>query len=215
MNYRDVLLIGAMVGAGALGSATACSGPDPGAITFSERPGAGPAEPSTSSSSSGGSTSSGGPGATDAGGDAGGDLIFGTTAFQWVDPGITANNADVAHNNNVEGKDCIVAGCHLDNLKKWAFAGTVYSAATGGAVVPKAEVRVVKPDGTEYGHAYTDANGNFWLENATPIPAGSKVGVRKEGGQKAMATTLVGPTDGSCGRVTGCHGGPQGEVYVP
>jgi hypothetical protein len=220
MDFRGVLLVGVVLGAGALASSTACSGPDPGAITFTER-----APGGTTDQSSGTSGPTGTPGGkTDGGGGGGGsdsgavkDLIFGTSTLTWEDPGLVAD-AVQQHNGPVQGKDCVVAGCHLDNGKPWAFAGTVYSAAQGGTTVPKAEVRIVKPDGTEYGHAYTDANGNFWLENATPFPAGSKVGVRKEGGTRSMAmAALLQPADRGCTANRGnCHGtAGTGKVYAP
>jgi len=221
MDYRGVLLVGVVLGMGVVASATACSAPDPGAISFSERPGGGTSD--TASGKQGGTpggTTSGGP-TTDGGGttEAGGttsDPIFGTSTFAWEDPGVTANNANAAHNNTVEGKNCIQAGCHLGGAKPWAFGGTVYSAAQNGQTVPKAEVRIVKPDGTEYGHAYTDANGNFWLEMATPFPDGSKVGVRKEGGTSAgHMATLLKPDSNGCSATGTCHGGGTGKVWAP
>lgn len=217
MDYRGVLLVGAVLGAGALASSSvACSGPDPGAITFAERQGQS-TEP-TPGGTSGTSGTSGTP-TTDGGGADGAvaDPIFGTTVMKWEDPGVAANAANAAHNNTVEGKDCVVAGCHLGGGKPWAFAGTVYSAAQGGAIVPKAEVRVVDANGTEVGHAYTDANGNFWLEKAGGIPANAKVGVRKEGGApRAMATPLQTTDSGCSANRANCHGtAVTGKVYAP
>lgn len=214
MDGRGVLLVLAVLGAAALGSTAACSGPDPGAITFSERPGAGAPDQSSGGVPPGEGADGGG------GGDGGGDSIFGTSAFAWEDPGLNANeqNPD-AHGGDVEGKDCRASGCHGDDgAKKWAFAGTVYAAAKDGPTVAKAEVRVIKADGTEFGRAYTDANGNFWFESDQDIPADSKVGVRKEGGAAPMKmATMLQPGDGGCSaNRANCHGtASQGHVYVP
>jgi hypothetical protein len=216
MDYRGVLLTCAVLGAGVLGSATACSGPDPGAITFSERPGI-PGEPqgSTSSGSTGGT--SGGTSGTSSGDPAPGNDFF-KEPFAYQDPGVAANNANAAHGGTVEGKDCVVAGCHLGGAAPWLFGGTVYSAAANGQTVAKAEVRIVGPDGTEVGKAYTDANGNFWMEagDGKTIPANSKVGVRREGGgTKLMATPISNADAGCTANRANCHGtAAQGKVWV-
>ena len=217
MDYRGVLLIGAVLGAGAVASSTACSGPDPGAITFSER------QSQSTGDTPGGTSGTSGTSGTGADGGGGADStapdpIFGTTPFAYEDPGVTANNANAAHAGTVEGKNCIEAGCHQGGAKPWVFAGTVYSAAQNGQVVPKAEVKVVGPNGEAIGSAYTDANGNFWLENANvTIPAGSKVGVRKEGGTPRAMATLLQPADSGCSaNRANCHGtAVTGRVFAP
>ncbi len=211
MNYRSVLLVGALIGSGALAASAACSSPDPAAITYATRASTSGGEPQGTSSSSGAS------GPTDAGPPAPPppDPIFGTTAFAYVDPGVTANNADPAHEGSVEGKNCVVTGCHLD-VKPWVFAGTLYTGPDGGATVAKGEIKILGPNGVEIGTTYTDANGNFWLDKAgTTIPAGSKVGVRREGGAapRNMATGLQ-PTDSGCSKGGTCHGGQTGKVYA-
>jgi hypothetical protein len=211
MDYRCVLLIGAVFGAGALAASTACNGPDPGAITFAERPSTGGGEPQSGTSGTTGTADAGtGPGGPDAGD------IFGNTTFTYVAPAMNANNANTAHAGTVEGKDCMVAGCHLDGTKVWVFSGTLYSTPQGGATVAKGEVKVVGPDGAEIGSAYTDANGNFWLEKAgATIPQGSRVGVRKEGGTKPMMMqTALQPGDSGCSKAGTCHGGSTGKVYA-
>ena len=215
MDCRGVLLIGAVVGAGALASSTACSGPDPGAITFAERESQGGGEPQSSSGTSG---TSGTP-AGDDGGTV--DPIFGTTPFAYQDPGVKANEV-ASHGGSVEGRNCADTGCHVTGGaaagKLWVFAGTVYSTAQGGAVVPKAEVRVVGPDGTEVGSAYTDENGNFWFEkDGATIPANSKVGVRREGGKPMQMAALLQPDDRGCSaNRANCHGtAATGRVYAP
>ena len=219
MDYRGVLLIGAVVGAGALASTTACSGPDPGAITFAERESQGSGEVQGTSGTSGTSGTGTDGGGTEGG--AGGDPVFGTTAFNWVDPGVTANDANEAHAGTVEGKNCADVGCHTEGgaaaTKIWVIGGTVYTAATGGQTVPKAEIKVVGPDGAEVGTTYTDANGNFWLEKAgTTIPAGSMVAVRKEGGMIMHMATALQPGDNGCNaNRANCHGtAVQGRIYA-
>jgi membrane protein implicated in regulation of membrane protease activity len=216
MDYRGVLLTCAVVGATVLGASTACSGPDPGAITFSERPGQS-TEPQGTRGDAG--TSGGASGTSDGGTTTDPAVLafFKNEPFAYQDPGLAANNADAAHGGTVEGKNCIVAGCHLDGGRKWLFGGTVYTAPKDGQTVAKAEVRVVGPDGTEIGRAYTDANGNFWLEaGEKTIPAGSKVGVRAEGGAGKLMATPISNADGGCSAArANCHGtDAQGKVWV-
>lgn len=219
MECRGVLLLGALVGAAVAAFATACDAPNPGELIFSERPPSGAAD----SVDSGGSVGDGGRSTSDAGGsivpDSGGaaaDPIFGTSTLAWQDPGLTANNGNAKHEGKVESKDCIVAGCHLDGNKPWSFAGTLY-VSVGGATATKGEVRIVKPDGTELAHAYTDANGNFWFPPGTTIPAGSRVGARREGGTRTMMMTQqLQPTDRGCNAArANCHGTATGNVIAP
>ncbi len=215
MDYRGVLLIAAIVGAGALASSTACSGPDPGAITFAERQSQGTSETQSSSGTSGTGGDGGSSGTAPTT-----DPVFGTTAFAYEDPGVEANKANDAHGGSVEGRNCADTGCHTEGGaaagKQWLFAGTVYTAPTNGQTVPKAEIKMVGPNGEEIGSAYTDKNGNFWLEKAGPIPAGSKVGVRKEGGKATHMVATLGPGDGGCSaNKLNCHGTAQGRVWAP
>ena len=88
MDYRGVLVVGIVCGAGLLGATGACSGPDPGEVTFSERARGATGEltsggPSGSSGEAGGTTAtSGGPaGGTDAGTTPAADPVFGTSTF--------------------------------------------------------------------------------------------------------------------------------------
>jgi hypothetical protein len=217
MDSRGIFTTAAITSlSGVVGTLVSCGTPDPAAITFSVRPGAGPdgiPSASSTSSSSGDGGASGGP-----------DPIFQGAAFQHVDPGIKANDpagnvtAAASHGGNVEGKDCVTIGCHLGGAKPWIFGGTVYSANTGGTTVGKAEIRVLDPAGKEVGKAYTDVNGNFWLASVAgaTIPPGSKVGVRKEGGQAHIMATAVGNADASCnGARSNCHGTPAtGNIYA-
>lgn len=196
-----------------LGGVLACSSPDPGYLEFAERRGTlDPAAVPSSTSNPGSSGSPDAGGTVDAGGPAG-DAVFGTTTFAYQNPGQAANNADGAHGGTVEGKDCVVAGCHGNGGKPWLFGGTVYNAATAGQTVAQAEVRIVDPTGKEVAKAYTDANGNFWFDKgALTIPANSKVGVRTATKVARMATPL-GATGGGCNNAAGCHGTTM-RVYV-
>jgi len=216
MDCRGVLLIGAIIGAGALASSTACTSPDPGAITFAERQ-----SQSGEPQGSGGTSGTGGT-AGDSGSETStpADPIFGSTPFAYVDPGVTANEV-ASHGGPVVGRNCTDTGCHIEGgaaaAKLWVFAGTVYAAATGDQTVAKAEIKVVGPNGEDIGSTYTDADGNFWLEKAdTTIPAGAKVGVRKEGGRSMFMATPLQPGDGGCSaNRANCHGtAVTAQVYA-
>ncbi len=200
------------------GALLSCSAPDPSVVGFVERPspegtrdpGQRPATPD-----SGAPAPEAGTPPSDAG--PGTDPIFGTSAFAYVSPGVAANGAANAHNGTVEGKDCLMSGCHGSGSNRpWVFGTTVYSASTGGTVVAKAEVRIVGPNGAEVAKAYTDANGNVWFSQAgTTIPAGSRVGVRKEGGMPRAMNTPLQADGGACNRAS-CHGANgTGRVFAP
>lgn len=207
MSSRSILLVAAVLGAGA-SSFLSCTAPNPGEITFSERP----RGSEQSSSGGGGSSSSGGDGS-----DGPADPVFGTDPFEYADPGARANDNEMGtHAGTVEGKNCVTSECHDGAGPKWAFAGTVYSTITGGDTVAQAEVRVVGPDGKEFGRAYTDGDGNFWLEKDDRPPAGSRVGVRRAGGRPMhMAATVEGTVGASCNGDSGCHGMPTQRIYAP
>lgn len=194
-----------------------CSGPDPGAITFVER-----TRTDVPPSSSGGPALDGGgtgssSGSTD-GGSSGGPAnpVFGDTAFVPGTAPQNANGANAAHGGTVEGKNCVQAGCHAagGTAPVWAFGGTVYAAANGGATVANAEVRVTDPAGAMFGQAYTDANGNFWFEKtAGDIPANSRVGVRDATKSKIMSGTVAGVPGADC-NASGCHGNAAMRVFL-
>ncbi len=218
MDHR--FLVVAVLGLGCAGAAAlACSGPDPGSITFAERRAGFESTPGGSSNSS---TSGGADGGAtpDAGGSSSGttnDPIFGTTPFAYQNPGQNANGANAAHQGTVEGKDCYMSGCHGPTGAvgpQWLIGGTVYADATGNTTIAQAEVKVVDGTGKEIAKAYTDANGNFWMDKgAATLPAGSKVGVRTATKSKAMATTLA-AGQGNCNNATGCHTKGTMQIYV-
>ncbi len=223
MVNRSVLLIGVLLGTGAVAFVPACSGPDPGAISFEERPPSGLASDTPGTGGTGGTGGTSGDGGTTGTGpktDGGGTKdFFNNEAFAYADPGSKANahtGTHVAPTNQIplQGKNCVQAGCHLDT-KPWAFAGTLYTDVNGTATVAQGEIRIVKADGTELTRAYTDADGNFWLESPDRPPAGSKVGVRKAGGTPKMMTgTIEGATGAAC-NAGGCHGSATLRVFAP
>jgi hypothetical protein len=223
MDYRGVLLVGMLSGAALVGAATSCSAPDPGEVTFIERPKGTPGELSSGGGptveagvvTEGGTTTEAGV----EGGSSGmaGDPVFGTTAFAAGSAGPpirVAKAANGAHGGDASGKDCVVAGCHLD-ARPWAFGGTLYADAAGTARTANAEIRVTGPDGKLVASTYSDVDGNFWFESSgdPKIPAGSRVGVRT--GTKVMDMGgAIGGAQVGC-QSTACHGaGNPGKVYV-
>jgi hypothetical protein len=218
MDVRGVLLVGMVCGATVLGATSACSGPDPGQVTFVERP-----------RGSSGDLSSGGPGptveagATDGGGEGGseggtppGDPVFGTTTFAAGTPGRAApakgkpEHAAFA-GGDPAGQDCIVAGCHQGG---WAFGGTLYSDAAGAARVANAEIRITGPDGKEFAKTFSDPDGNFWIDYVAPVPANSRVGVRTADGKKMNMSGSIGAGQAGCNQAGTCHGATAGKVYI-
>lgn len=104
--------------------------------------------------------------------------------------------------------DC--SDCHL-----FAAAGSVFTDATGSTPVAAAEVRLRTAADGKAISAYTDANGNFFIEQSSAFLAGLQfpfqAGVRTDAGVALMAPVS---NDGSCNN-TSCHGGTQGWVHAP
>lgn len=216
MDCRGVLMAVAALGAGLLALATSCSAPDPGEITFKERPkiAGDPTSGGTAPAPTGVSSSSGGTdgGAADA---APVHAFSGAPAYVAADPAGNTTIAPVHPGGNPGGQNCQTCHTQGGSAPAFAMAGTVLSAPTGGSPVAKAEVRMVDPAGTQLASVHTDANGNFWIA-AIPngIPAGAKVGVRNGSAQKLMSTALAAPGDGSCLK-GGCHvTGAQGQIFL-
>jgi hypothetical protein len=223
MDYRGVLLVGMLSAAALVGAATSCSAPDPGQVTFIERPKGSGGELTSGGTSNGGveagAVTEGGT-TTEAGAEGGGitgDPVFGTTAFaagQAGPPVRVAKAANAAHNGDASGKDCVVAGCHLD-ARPWAFGGTLYTDIAGTARTANAEIRVTGPDGKVVASTFSDVDGNFWFESSgdPKIPAGSRVGVRTAGAVMDMGGSIGGAQVGC--QSTTCHGaGNPGKVYI-
>jgi len=225
MDYRGLIVLSACLMAGMVPLLPACKGPDPGAITFEERPGSG------ESNNTGGSTSStSGTVATSTSGAAGdggtttsGDPVFKAEAFKagTADQVVNAQT----HGNEpkpMEGKECGKGGCHGDPGAagpKWAAGGTVYGDINGakfdGATAGNTEIRIVKPDGTEVGTFYPDADGNFYCNITDPLPDGCKVAIRTDKAPaKVMSATIGGPTGANCNSAA-CHGAAANRIFAP
>jgi hypothetical protein len=199
--------------------ATACSSPDPGQVTFSERQhgsgdtasgGGSSGDQSSGGTSSGGSSgASGTSGGTDGGSSGMPDPFFGTDAFQ---PGMTGSHDSTAGSGHMgagspgaTGIDCTT--CHKAGGSAaadiWTACGTVYTTKAGTTPVGEGvEVRINDSTGKKVASAYTDASGNFAFDATTlpTFPAGGKVGVRNAKSSNVMQTN---PT-GACNS-TGCH----------
>jgi hypothetical protein len=197
----------------------ACSAPDPGEIQTGERVFAPNGGPGGSSSSGGASSSSGGASSSSSSSGApAGDAFAGAAAYSATTP--APNNAPAKGKGNatVHGAQLDPAGlsclpCHAG----FNFGGTVYGEAAGTTRVAGAEVRIVDATGKQVSLVSTDADGNVWDTVATKVADGFKVGVRKDGKVKVMATPLK-AGDGSCARTdnnAGCHSaGKQGPIYL-
>ncbi len=98
---------------------TACTAPDPAAITFVERPSSSGSRPRARADQARAGSADRGRG----GGRRRGQR-FGSTPFSYVDPGTSANNANLAHEGSVVGKDCTgTAGCsHRKRLSGRGFS---------------------------------------------------------------------------------------------
>lgn len=220
MDYRSVLLVVGLAGAGLAAATTACSGPDPGEITFRERPRGSSGELTSGGTSGlveggtdeGGTPGDGGTGGTD--GAVKADPVFGTTTFTAGTPGrgAPAKDKNPAHGGDASGKDCIVVGCHLSS---WTFGGTLYTDTAGAGRVAGAEIRITGPDGKEFSKTFSDADGNFWTDTpagAAP-PPGSRVGVRN--GTKVMNMSgTIGAGQVGCNQAGTCHGAGAGKVFL-
>jgi hypothetical protein len=216
MDYRALVLVVAVAGSCTLGLTVSCYAPDPGEITFSERPKSGissgdPVGTSSSGGDGGGTSSSGG----DGGGSSGAPLTAFSGAPAYAAGAANGNSNNGSHATGNVGTNC--QDCHKNGGTgpAWGIAGTIYAAPTGAVIVAQAEVRLVGPTGTELAKVYTDALGNFWSDPiAGGIPAGSKIGVRNGTLTKLMSTALAGDNDGACQRA-GCHAaGAQGHMFL-
>jgi hypothetical protein len=213
MGLRNVILIGALA-ASAL-AAIACSGPPAGSVSFSEGKSESIAGGSrdTGEDPSGASTPAPGGG----GSAAASDPVFKGSAFAAQPPtnrakGQASHSALPAPANatlDPSGLNCMQSGCHQATF---SFGGTVYSSATGGTPVAGVEVRVTDKDGNEFAHAFSDQDGNFWIDSKGPFPAVGRVGIRNGTTTKLMSTPL-GATGGGCNDTT-CHGSPTMRVAL-
>jgi hypothetical protein len=228
MDYRGVLLAVGALSAAALAMATACSAPDPGQITFSDRQhqagdgtsGGTPGSSSGTDSGSGGTSGTSGSTGTDGGSSGAPDPFFGTDAFQTGQPGSVDSTVGAGHMGatapGATGVDC--ANCHKTggaSANIWTAAGTVYTARVGGNPVGEGvEVRINDANGKKLASAYTDKAGNFAFNNAAlaTLPATAHVGVRNATTKGVM---VANPT-GGCNAGGTCHGQgtAQGRISV-
>lgn len=232
MDHRSVLLVGLLSGAALIGSTSSCSGPDPGQVTFIERPKGQTVDLSSGSSGVTVDGGSSGEGGSEAGVD-GGTSGLPVTAFTGApayDPAGQANggpSTNAGHNfpgntpvTNPAGQNCM--DCHKAGGSAanaiWGIAGTLYQTSAGTAVSTKAEVRLVDSTGKELSKVYVDGLGNFWSDTIVGgVPGGSKVGVRNgtATAQMKLMGLAIGSADNGCNSTkAGCHVPPQGKVYI-
>lgn len=225
MDYRGLIVLSACLAAGMVPLLPACKGPDPGAITLEERPsssGETNSNGGASTSTSGAATSTSGA-TTDGGGTTSGDPVFKNEAFKaGTADQIVNNQTHGAETKPMEGKECGKAGCHADpgaGGPKWAAGGTIYGDINGkkfdGATAGNTEIRIIKPDGTEVGTFYPDADGNFYCAITEPLPDGCKVAVRTDKAPaKVMSATIGGAAGSNCNSAA-CHGSATNRIYAP
>jgi hypothetical protein len=212
MDYRGLVVLGACLIAATVPLLHACKGPDPGAITFEERPGAGDDDDTTSGATT---TTPGTDGGAGGAADAGAAMF--PEPFTFEEPQ-RVNNLDPVPTGHVDGnappmngKTCVQAGCHAD-APKWGAAGTIYGSKDGATPFPaalkgKIQIRIATADNKEYGTFYPDEDGNFYLTapgDAFP-PAGSHVAIRTDTGAIfTMTGTIEGVAGANC-NAAGCH----------
>lgn len=216
--------------------AAACSAPDPGAYTLSDKTprvadittssggssgaSGGSSGASGGSSSGGSSGSSGSSGASgDAGRDAGGssgvilpDAFKGAPAYVATDgQQATAGGHNNPPNNLPPQHECL--NCHTPGgaaAAKEFIAGGYVGKAGGGGPENKAEVRIIDGNGAQVVRAYTEANG-FWYVLGSNLTGTHKVGVRNATTALGMVGTI---TSGGCA-AGGCHApGAQNDVHL-
>lgn len=220
MDVRGVFLVGAVIGAAALGSTLSCSAPDPGAIVFSERPRTGPDPAASSSGASGTSGATTDSGTGEEGGTSGApDPVFAQApAFDGTPPAGQPPNAPAkgkdAQHTGAAGQDPAGQDCQTCHAGRDAFGGTAYTSINGQTRLPNAQIVVAGPDGKVYAVAYSDADGNFWADAiGVTIPPNSKVGIRDgKGKQRIMSTTISGDAGRAC-QSAACHNA-QNHVYL-
>jgi len=207
---------------------SACSAPDPGAVTFVQQnrtvgtgsSSGGTSSSSSSSSSSSGSSSSGDGGSSSGGVDAGHDAgppnaftskptFTAGTSLQSSDQG--GHNNQFNGTNNPNGNDC--TQCHKNGgaAPEMAIGGGAVTA--GGAATAGIEVRVVNAaTGKEVADAFTDELGNFYVNN-TALNGTYAVGIRSAQKTSLMVGTV---TNGACNQGGTCHGngGTQGSIKL-
>jgi len=190
-SVRSTLIGLSLMGISALTALmSACSAPDPAALTVRD-----PIAQNTSSgsNSSASSASSGG------GGDGGAASGFFTRAFAAGNPGQeTAAVPGHAGSSNA-GADC--SACHKAGgtaaNKIFKAAGTVYD---GANAAKNAEVLIKGATAAQECSVYTDSSGNFWCE--VDFGANAQVAVRTSATRESKMLTAM--PNGNCS-TTNCH----------
>lgn len=122
------------------------------------------------------------------------------------------------------GMGCIAVGCHLTGsvgagAGPMAFAGTAYTAITGGTPAAGATVRVFSVGGTTpVATAITDTAGNFIIRgNFTAFPYETDItACGSTPDIKAMLGQIVTGTGPNCNGGGTCHVQPgTNAVYIP
>jgi hypothetical protein len=210
MRFRAitvVLGIGLACGIGA----SACSAPDPGAVTFVPRNHPAPAASSGSGASSSGAISGDAGSSVDAGHDSGPPNAFTSKPAFTAGTAVQSSTQD-QHNaqfgsTNPTGRNCM--DCHKNGglSPEMSIGGGAVTA--GGTPAAGLEVRVVDAKtGAEVADAFTDENGNFYV-NSTALTGTYRVGVRSKQKTSLMTDTVP---NGAC-NTAACHG--QGSTQGP
>lgn len=192
------------------GASAACSGPDSGSISYAERSSSatGGDQGDTKNTTNATVPSDSGKNTTPT------NLPFGDSKFAAGTPPNGPAKGKTTHTmnatNDPSGVECMA--CHTATF---AFGGTVYSKMDGtGTRVAGAQVVVSGPDGRVFATAYSDADGNFWIDNTgQPMPAKSRVGVRDGTKSKVMNGEIGGAEGAKCNNAT-CHGNAALRVYL-
>jgi hypothetical protein len=219
MNARMALHLG-LASTVLMAIGIACSAPDPGQVTYTQRidpnnQGGGGGTPGVDggSTTGGGTDGGGGGGSKDAGGSGGTGAFAGAASYsKGTTNGNLAAKGQAGHsalpgaagtNKDPTGLNCMDSKCHGPGGtgSPWGFAGTAYLNATTAAGAG-AEIRVIGADGKEFDSVYTDAQGNFWSGNgAAAFPSGASAGARDS---NAHANTMLAATNG-CNNTAACH----------
>ena len=189
MDYRGVLLFGAVVGAGFAALSTACTAPDPAAITFVERPSSSGSRPRAPPAQARAEERRPRPARR----------AEARTASSARRPSRTSTlvSARTTPTSRTKVRSSVRTARAPPGVTPRATGGRGFSpgrstrAHREARPSRKVRFKVVGPNGAEIGTTYTDENGNFWLDQqGTTIPAGSLVAVRKEGGARRSTWAL-------------------------
>jgi hypothetical protein len=154
---------------------------------------------------------SGGGGGGGGGGGAADDMATSGPIDMYQDPNCIPPGAPVIDGHHNAGMACL--DCHNGNVagaNKWFAAGTIFSAASGGAGVPGITVEITDANGVKHSivTAQIGAPGNFWLD----VPVVFPITVRASSCPYNRPMTAAQPA-GNC-NTSGCHAAGN-QVHVP